>query len=118
MIDKMSSLHSEPASTPGLPTVWSLWGNPGMVRCRKMSTLLAGYIPQCKVTSASNSGSLGFIVCVNCCRMVHSGKASLGEVMTVEKQKQKQRPMFNKFHLLSPPGLIKRAIAHTVTLCL
>ena len=27
------SLHSEPTSALGLPTVWSPWGNPGMVRC-------------------------------------------------------------------------------------
>ena len=66
------SLHSEPVSTLGLPTVWSLWGNPGMARCWEMSTLPAGYIPQRKVTSASSSGSLGFIVCVKCCRMVDS----------------------------------------------
>ena len=30
----------------------------------------AGYIPQPKVPSASSSGSLGFIVCVKCGRMV------------------------------------------------
>ena len=47
----------------GLLTVWSLWGNPGMARCQEMSTLPAGYIPQCKLTSASSSGSLDFIVC-------------------------------------------------------
>ena len=46
--------------------------NPGMTWCREMSTLPAGYIPQHKVTSASSSGSLGFIVCVKCCRMVDS----------------------------------------------
>ena len=57
-----ASLHSEPASALGLPTVWSLWGNPGMTRCWEMSTLPTGYIPQRKVTSASSSGSLGFIV--------------------------------------------------------
>ena len=28
-----ASLHSEPASALGLPTVWSLWGNPGIARC-------------------------------------------------------------------------------------
>ena len=67
-----ASLHSEPASALGLPTVWSLWGNPGMARCWEMSTLHAGYIPQHKVTSESSSGSLGFIVCVKCCRMVDS----------------------------------------------
>ena len=33
------SLHSEPVSTLGLPTVWSLWGNPGMARCWEMSSL-------------------------------------------------------------------------------
>ena len=55
-----------------LLTVWSLWGNPGMARCREMSILSAGYIPHRKVTSASSSGSLGFIVCVKCCRMVDS----------------------------------------------
>ena len=38
-------------------------GEPGMARCREMSTLPAGYIPQRKVTSVSSSGSLGFIVC-------------------------------------------------------
>jgi hypothetical protein len=46
-----------------LPTLWSLWGSPGMARCQEMSTLPAGYILQRKVTSASSSGSLGFIVC-------------------------------------------------------
>ena len=49
--------------TLGLPTVWSFCGNPGMARCQAMSTLPAGYIPQSKVTLASSSGSLGFIVC-------------------------------------------------------
>ena len=43
-------------------TVWSLWGNPGMAKCREMSILPAGYIQQCKMTLASKSGSLGFIV--------------------------------------------------------
>jgi hypothetical protein len=52
-----ASLHSEPASALSLPTVWSLWGNPGMARCWEMSILPAGYIPQCKVPSASSSGS-------------------------------------------------------------
>ena len=61
-----ASLHSEPASALGLPTVWSLWGNPGMARCWEMSTLHAGYIPQHKVTSASSSGSLGFIMNFHC----------------------------------------------------
>ena len=28
----MVSLHSEPATTLGLPTVWSLWGNLGMAK--------------------------------------------------------------------------------------
>ena len=37
-----------------------------------MSTLPAEYIPQRKVTLASRSGSLGFIVHVKCCRMVDS----------------------------------------------
>ena len=36
-----------------------------------MATLPAGYIPLQKVT-ASSSGSLGFIVCVQCFRMVDS----------------------------------------------
>ena len=36
------SLHSEPASGPGSPTVWSLWGNPGVVRRQYESTLPAG----------------------------------------------------------------------------
>ena len=38
-------------------------GNPGVTRCREMATLPAGYIPQCKLPSASSSGSLDFIVC-------------------------------------------------------
>ena len=44
-------------------------GEPRMARCWEMSTLPAGHIPQCKVTSMSSNGSLGFIVC---CRMVVS----------------------------------------------
>ena len=60
-------LHCKPAFVLGLPTVWSHWGDLGMARCWEMSTLPAGYIPRRKVTSASSSGSLGFIVCVKCC---------------------------------------------------
>ena len=67
-----ASLHSEPVSSLGLPTVWSLWENLGIARYRDMSTLPAGYISKHKVTSASSSGSLGFIVCVKCWRMVDS----------------------------------------------
>ena len=37
-----------------------------------MAFLHKGYILQRKVPSASNSGSLGFIVCLQCCRMVDS----------------------------------------------
>jgi hypothetical protein len=62
-----TSLHSEPASALSLPTVGSLWGNPGMARCREMATLPAGYIPQRKLPSDSSSGSLGFIVCQQDC---------------------------------------------------
>ena len=47
-------------------------GNPGMTRCREMATLPSGYILQRKVPSASSSGSLGFIVCMKCFRMVYS----------------------------------------------
>ena len=61
-----ATLHSESASALGLPTVWSLWGNPGMARCQEMSTLPAGYIPQRKVTLASSSGSLCFIMNFHC----------------------------------------------------
>ena len=43
-----------------------------MLGCREMATLPAGYIPQRKVTSASSNGSLVFVVCVQCCRMVDS----------------------------------------------
>ena len=67
----------------GLLTVWSLQGNPGMARCQGMSTLPVGYIPQCKVTLASSSGSLGFIVY---CRMVDSvprWQLSLWEPITI-----------------------------------
>ena len=49
--------------TVNQPPLWFLWGNPGMARCQEMPTLLAGYIPQRKVTSARSTGSLGFIVC-------------------------------------------------------
>ena len=52
--------------------VWSHRGIPGVTRCQEMATLPAGYIPQRKVPEASSSGSLGFIVCVKCCRMVDS----------------------------------------------
>ena len=55
-----ASLHSEPASALGSPTVWSLWGNLGVARCQEMSTLPAGYIPKHKGTWASSSGLLGF----------------------------------------------------------
>ena len=51
------------ASALGLSTVWSLLGNPG---CQAMSTLHAGYIPQRKVTLASSSGSLGFLMNFHC----------------------------------------------------
>ena len=67
-----ASLHSEPVYALGLPPVWSLWGNPGMARWWEMSNLPAGYILLPKVTSASSSGPLGFIMCVKCCRMVDS----------------------------------------------
>ena len=60
----MSAILHYTASALSLPTVWSLWGNLGMARCREMATLPAWYIPQCKLPSASSSGSLGFIVCV------------------------------------------------------
>ena len=38
--------------------------------CQDMATLPAGYIPQKSVISSSRS--LGFIVCVQSCRMVNS----------------------------------------------
>ena len=60
-----ASLHSELASALD-------WGNLRMARSWEMSTLQAGYIPQRKVTSASSSGSLGFIECLKYCRMVDS----------------------------------------------
>ena len=40
----------------GLLTVWSLWGNPGMARCRKKSALAFGYIQKPKALLASSSG--------------------------------------------------------------
>ena len=61
-----ASLHSKPASPLGLSTVWLLRGNLGMARCWEMSTLQTGYILQCKVTSASSGGSLGFIMNFYC----------------------------------------------------
>ena len=67
-----ASLHSEPTSVLGLTTVWSLWRKTGMARCQDMSTLPAGYILQRKVPSASSIWSLGFIVSVQCCRLVDS----------------------------------------------
>ena len=45
----------------------SAWGNMGLARFWEMA-----YIPQFKVPSASSSGSLSFIVCLKCCRMVDS----------------------------------------------
>ena len=44
----------------GLLTVWSLWGNPGMARCRKKSALAFGYIQKPKARLASCSGISGF----------------------------------------------------------
>ena len=38
-------------------------GKPGVSRCQEMATLPAGYIPPCKLPSASSSWSLDFIVC-------------------------------------------------------
>ena len=67
-----ASLHSEPASPLGLPTVRSLWRNLGTARYQEMSTLPAGCILQLKVISVSSSGPLGFIVCMKCCGMVDS----------------------------------------------
>ena len=52
------------------PSTINSWDR--VARCREMATLPAGYIPQHKVSSVSSSGSLGFIVCVQCCRMVDS----------------------------------------------
>ena len=34
-------IHSEPASALSLPTVWLLWGNPGVAKCEEMATLPA-----------------------------------------------------------------------------
>ena len=62
--------YSEPSSELGLPTVWPHWKNPGMARwCREM---LQDTSCRAKLTSASSSGSLGFIVCVKCCRVIDS----------------------------------------------
>ena len=65
-LEVRSSSHSKPASALGSPTVWSLWRNPRMARCWAMSILLSGYILQCKVTSPSSSGSLGFTTNFHC----------------------------------------------------
>ena len=46
-------------------------GTQGLTRCQEMATLPAGCIPQRKVPSASSSGSLGVIVCVQYCRIVY-----------------------------------------------
>jgi hypothetical protein len=35
----LTVFHSEPVSGLSLLTVWSLWGNPGMARCRRKSKL-------------------------------------------------------------------------------
>ena len=53
-----ASFQWTPASTLSLSTLWSLRGNPGMIRCKEMATLPAGYIPQRKLPSVSSSGSL------------------------------------------------------------
>ena len=39
-----------------LLTVWSLWGNPGMARCRRKGALTFGYIQKPKALLASSSG--------------------------------------------------------------
>ena len=66
--------QSEPAYALGLPTVWLLWGNPGMARRKEMPTLLAGYIPQHIVTMASSSGSLDFTMNFHCvCEVLQEG---------------------------------------------
>ena len=62
-----ASFQWMPASALSLLTVWSQRGNPGVSRCQEMATLPAGYIPQCRVPSASSSGSLGFLLYVQCC---------------------------------------------------
>ena len=55
-------LHIGHATVLGLRTVWSLWGNPGMARCRKKSALAIGYIQKPKALLASSSGISGFNV--------------------------------------------------------
>ena len=42
-----------------LLTVWSLWGNPGMARCRRKGALTFGYIKKLKALLASSSGIRG-----------------------------------------------------------
>ena len=48
------------------------WGNLGLAKCQEMANLPVGYVPKRKVPSASSSGSLGFIVCLKCYKMVDS----------------------------------------------
>ena len=56
-----------------------------------MATLPAGYIPQRKVLSANSSVSLGFIVCVQCCRMVDSVPSiGVGEMIMPAKELEHQ----------------------------
>ena len=42
-----------------------------MARCWEMSTLPAGYIPQCKMTSASSCMGHWVSLCVNCCSTIY-----------------------------------------------
>ena len=42
--------HSEPASTPSLLPVWSLWGNLGMARCWRKSNLICWIHPPAQST--------------------------------------------------------------------
>ena len=66
-----ASLHSEPASALGLPTVWSLWGNLGMARCQEMSICLQDTSRSAKWHRQAAVGHL-VSLCVKCCRMVDS----------------------------------------------
>ena len=42
--------HSEQASALSLLTVWSLWGSPGMARCRRKSNLSCWIDPAAQIS--------------------------------------------------------------------
>ena len=57
--------HSESASALSLLTVWSLWGNPGMARCRRKSGLSCWIHPAAQSTLGEQQWDL-LVYCAHC----------------------------------------------------